>query len=308
MKIYLNRSPVHGPWGGGAKTINKLVDGLRAQGHLVTYSLEPNIDLLFCFDPRPAPTGVGYDRLVDYKRENPRTKIIQRVGDVGSHGKSYLTDILRLCVDLGCTDYFIFPSTWARDYIEFEGENCRVVPNAPMKEFYTHRRTDTSTTLPVKVVTHHWSPNMRKGYPLYQRFDEWCNSGDRYEFHYIGQLPTGFQFTNYQKPMSAEELSRELPRHDIYLTASEEEAGANHVLEGLAAGLPVVYKEDGGSIVEYCQDYGVSYEDFDEMIQSLENVTSALRRYSVTAQQYQATSDDVVNEYIEIIGLVTDEG
>ena len=36
-----------------------------------------------------------------------------------------------------------------------------------------------------------------------------------------------------------------LPSYDIYLTASEEEAGANHVLESLAAGLPIVYRDTG---------------------------------------------------------------
>ena len=35
-------------------------------------------------------------------------------------------------------------------------------------------------------------------------------------------------------------LSLTLPSHDIYLTASLEEAGANHVLEALACGLPVL--------------------------------------------------------------------
>ena len=306
MKIYLNRSPVRGPWGGGVKTINKLVDKLNQQGYTVTYSLEENIDLLFCFDPR-GNTGDGYERLVEYKKKNPRTKIIQRVGDVGSHGKPYLTNILRTCVKAAFTDYFIFPSVWAKDYIEFTGENCQVVSNAPMKEFYNHRRTNTPPHAPVKVVTHHWSPNIRKGYPLYQKFDDWCASeeGQEFEFHYIGQLPSGYQFTNYQKPMSAQQLAVELPRYDIYLTASEQEAGANHVLEGMATGLPVVYRDNGGSIVEYCRDFGEAYNDFGSMLTSLRTVASSYRQFADAIRQYKAANDGVIDAYIKIIERLT---
>jgi hypothetical protein len=92
-----------------------------------------------------------------------------------------------------------------------------------------------------------------------------------------------------------------LPHYDIYLTASEEEAGANHVLEGLAAGLPVVYKNTGGSIVEYCRGFGESYGDFSSMLSSLRTVVSSYRQYAAATLQYKAVNDSVVDEYVRII-------
>ena len=67
--------------------------------------------------------------------------------------------------------------------------------------------------------------------------------------------------------MSSGDLSLELPKYHIYLTASEEEAGANHVLEAAAAGLPIIYRNTGGSIVDYCHSMGEVYSSFDELIE-----------------------------------------
>ena len=87
MKIYLNRQPLKGPWGGGNKTVTKLSETLEKTGHQVTFRLEDNIDMIFCFDPRPNKNGEWYQHFLNYKNSRPRTKIIQRVGDLGTHGK-----------------------------------------------------------------------------------------------------------------------------------------------------------------------------------------------------------------------------
>ena len=47
------------------------------------FSLEDNIDLIFCFDPRPNNKGEWYQHFLNYKSLNT-TKIIQRIGDVGN--------------------------------------------------------------------------------------------------------------------------------------------------------------------------------------------------------------------------------
>ena len=71
------------------------------------------------------------------------------------------------------------------------------------------------------------------------------------------------------KPKNADTLSELLPTYDIYVTASLEEAGANHVLEAMAAGLPVLYRKNGGSIEEYCCNHGLLYDTFNDFIKQL---------------------------------------
>jgi glycosyltransferase involved in cell wall biosynthesis len=92
--------------------------------------------------------------------------------------------------------------------------------------------------------------------------------------------------------LDEKQLSLTLPKHDVYLTASLEEAGANHVLEALACGLPVVYRKGGGSINEYCEKYGIEYSSKDEMIKCIDQ----LKEYKFK-KQYNRTIKEVVESY-----------
>ena len=98
MKVYINRRPKKGPWGGGIKTVNKLVDALTAEGHDVTFQLVPNIDIIFCIDPRPNEYGEWYQTFLQYKSVYQETKIVQRVGDLGTHSKPELTHLVKHCL------------------------------------------------------------------------------------------------------------------------------------------------------------------------------------------------------------------
>ena len=299
MKIYVNREPKFGPWGGGAKTINKLVETLLSKGHDVVYQLEGGISIMFCFDPRPNTFGENIDHLYAYKRAHLNTRIIQRVGDVGTHNKPHLTELIKYCLDK--SDYFIFPSEWSKKHIGFAGKNYSVIHNCPPHNFYKNRKTSGVVSSRPRIVTHHWSTNPKKGFDIYEKLDKYCCDTKEFEFCYIGRKPDQIKFENHIKPVSADVLADMLPHYDIYLTASEEEAGANHVLEGLAAGLPVVYKNTGGSIVEYCRGFGESYGDFSSMLSSLRTVVSSYRQYAAATLQYKAVNDSVVDEYVRII-------
>jgi hypothetical protein len=46
MKIYINRKPVTGPWGGGNKTVTALCNYLTHKGNIVTFDLEKNLDFV----------------------------------------------------------------------------------------------------------------------------------------------------------------------------------------------------------------------------------------------------------------------
>ena len=302
MKIYVNRQPKVGPWGGGVKTVNKLSERLLQDGHTVVYQLQEGIDVIFCFDPRPNSFGENIDHLYAYRKAFPSTKIIQRVGDVGTHGKPELTSTVRNC--LKRSDYFIFPSKWAMEYVDYSGDDCSVIYNCPMKEFYQNRNERTQLPAVPRVVTHHWSTNQKKGFDLYRQFDEFCQETGEFEFNYIGQVPNGYNFRNQNSPMPVSGLVDVLPNYDIYLTASEEEAGANHVLESLAAGLPIVYRDTGGSIPEYCSLGGVQYSNFSTMIESLRKVRDSYVSYKKDCLKYSDTNDMVVEEYGKIIRRV----
>ncbi len=297
MRVYLNRQPKYGPWGGGSKTINKLAELLKERGHEVVYHLIQDVDLIFCMDPRPNEHGVWYQHFLDYRAKHG-TKIIQRVGDVGTHSKPELTKLVKQT--LPYSDYFIFPSNWAKDWIGFEGSNCEVIFNKPMKQFYLNRTEQATLSDKPRIVTHHWSTNPKKGFDIYQKLENYCLQTNRFEFTYIGRKPSNYKFNNYVEPIGVEMLAKEIPGHDIYVTASIEEAGANHVLEALAAALPVVFHERGGSIGDYCKEYGLSYNSFENMLEKLEEMCKNYPTFKDKVVKYSDDNSQVVNHYINI--------
>lgn len=285
MKVHFNREPVAGPWGGGSKVLRAIVDACTQAGHHVTFSREPGIDVTFCMDPRPSPSGTFEDLL---KIGAP---IVQRVGDVGSHGKPEL--ILHLLKTLPYAKRIIYPSRWAQEQTGVMGI---VIHNAPLREFYTHRSDRTVTSSPVRVVTHHWSNNQKKGFALYREFINRTRQMG-IEFTFIGRSDGSIPSAGV---MDASQLAQELPKHDIYLTASEEEAGANHVLEAMAAGLPIAYSTLGGSIVEYCHT-GLGFTSPMEAVSVVKHITDNYSQFKEQVTKYTRTMDDQAQEYVRVI-------
>jgi len=303
MKIYFNRKPVVGPWGGGNKTLSALIDNLQDNNEIV-YQLCENIDLIFCFDPRPNSYGEWYQDFYNYKIKNPTTKIIQRVGDVGTHSKPDLTRLVKQTVNY--SDHMIFPSKWAKDYIGFKKDNFAVIHNAPIDVFYENNveNTERKKSDKVRIVTHHWSDNPKKGFDVYSELGELIqnNFKDELEFTYIGRFNNDFKSSGItlKPPIDALSLSKELIKHDIYLTASLEEAGANHVLEAMACKLPILYRKGGGSINEYCLGMGQEYTRLNK-----ENLTSIIKKMMETKYNtYNNSIKNVIEEYTKVINEV----
>ena len=302
MKVFINRKPVLGPWGGGNKTVSSLVSSLEPHAEVVFDLNHEDIDVIFCFDPRPSSNGVWYQHFLNY-RDKHRCKIIQRVGDVGTHGKPDLFSLVSQSANL--SDFVIFPSKWAHDMISYKKDNYRIISNAPLDDFYLNRDKRDRLGQQVRIITHHWSTNVMKGFDIYEKLGEYCSNRDDIEFTYIGRYPDSAATSgiNLVEPKDIDFLSAEIPKHDIYLTASRLEAGANHVLEALAAGLPVIYREGGGSIDEYCKDHGERYSDFESLIPTIKKVSSAYSGYKGKALDFSLTIEETIKKYLDIVLL-----
>ena len=301
MKVYINREPVSGPWGGGNKTVSALYNQLRQGGHEVVSQLREGIDIIFCFDPRPNKYGEWYQHFWNYKQKY-KCKIIQRVGDLGTHGKPELTNLVRQTVEL--SDFLIFPSLWAKEYINYQKQNFKIIDNAPFDEFFKNRVELVNLPEKIRIVTHHWSTNPKKGFEYYKQLDNFIKDQNKYEFLYIGRKPAGLELnstTHIEATGDNALLSDLIGKSHIYLTASEEEAGANHVLEALACALPVVYHQNGGSIVNYCEEYGIGYDCFESMLNSFDKMVNNYEQYKKNVLQFNNTIDSSMQEYMKVI-------
>lgn len=311
MKVYVNRKPVAGPWGGGSKVLSAVIKSLSQAGHELVYDFVPGIDVIFCMDPRPGSEKgqYGYKEIYQYVHSTSvsRPKVIQRVGDVGSHGKPDLTNLAMLAAYH--SDVVVFPSLWAHDFIQHSlavfdkrpNGQWHIVPNAPMSVFYKHRCIRESLPTNISFVTHHWSTNQLKGFDCYRSLESHLRELG-HEFTFYGRQPEGLQLMNVKGPLTEIQLSEELPKHHVYITASLAEAGANHVLEAIASGLPVIYHQDGGSINEYCAPYGVSFDgSIDSFMRALDVVKMTICQLSQNIEKYKLTVDDQAMKYVKII-------
>jgi glycosyltransferase involved in cell wall biosynthesis len=296
MKVYVSKKPVVGPWGGGNKFVNKLIEKLKEVNVDITFDLTKDVGVIFCFDPRPNKQGLWFLDYYNHKKELG-TKIIQRVGDVGTHSKPRLTDLVKQSVQI--SDFIIFPSMWSKDIIGYKKSNFKIIHNAPLAIFHQNKKKNHKNFKTKKIVTHHWSTNKKKGFDYYKFLGDKIYSGDLKdtEFTYIGRYNTEFISKGIKliEPMNENDLCKILPSFDIYLTASIEEAGANHVLEAMAVGLPIVYRNVGCSISEYCKNYGSGYTSKDTMVDEL--MSAGSRQYP----EYTETIDTVIEEYVEMI-------
>ena len=303
MKIFFNRRPIPGPWGGGSKVLSSIIHESSRRGHDVTFDLD-ECDVIFCIDPRENGE-YGYNKLLTHKIKHPSTLLVQRVGDLGTHGKP---ELFRLVTETSKkSDLLVFPSEWARQQLNSKTVS-KVIQNAPLPDFFRKRANKFEIDKKIKIVSHHWSDNPMKGFDTYMHLSSMCNSVHaKFDFTYIGRTPQTEDYVNMRNkipPLDVPGLVDELPKHNVYVTASKLEAGANHVLEAMAIGLPVIYHVEGGSINEYCKDFGLSYSTNEELIDIFTNRTEEILSL-YDRNPYSRTSIDMAKDYVDMLEELT---
>jgi hypothetical protein len=117
----------------------------------------------------------------------------------------------------------------------------------------------------LRLVTHHWSGNVMKGFDVYGELDRLIADGELAgtELWIVGNWPEDIHWRAARTfgPRSGERIARLLRQAHGYVTASRWEPGGMHAVEGLQCGLPLLYHEDGGGIVELGRELGIGFRD-----------------------------------------------
>ena len=271
MKVFINRKPINGPWGGG----NLLVKNLHAYASVFGIEMidDPRqADLLFLFDPRPGSNGVSGEDIIRIGKSRS-IPILHRVNECDARKATTGVDE-GLAECSRHTDATVFVSQWMKDYHVSSGwhnSDTNVIINGVDSEHFNDGAASKFNNGKINLVTHHWSNNQLKGFDIYEKIDRMCKDDPGFTFSYIGQHRNTFKNTKLVHPLFGKKLGEELCKYDVYISASRFDPGPNHILESIACNLPTYVHKDGGGCVEFVQNKELVYNDWGHLLTKLKN-------------------------------------
>ncbi len=311
MKMSINSKFLEGPYGGGMQFANFMRDFLSSHGIGVTNQLEDHIDIILHVNPFPNLTpdasSFSYLDAYEYKLRNPKTVVVERVNECDERkNTNYMNKLL---VDASLhSDFVVFIASWLRPLLINSGleENkpYQVILNGgDQKIFNTQGKKFWDGSSKLRIVTHHWSSNPNKGHDIYQELDKILSEEkfrDFFEFSYIGRIPENLEYKNTRiiPPLSGIELSQELKSHDLYITATLNEPGGMHHIEGALCGLPLLYI-NSGALPEYCEGYGLEFEK-QSLREKMLEIRERYLEFKEKIMYYPNTAEKMGREYLKL--------
>ncbi len=268
-RVAINRRPLRSSWGGGNQWAGQLTKWLHNQSYAIRYDLDAPVDCIIIAAMQVSKlVTFDADAVRAYKARHPHVRCLHRINESDQHRGSTNRDAL-LAEANSVADHTVFISEWVRDYHAQRWFDLArphtVIPNGADPEiFHPHGSEQWRQEQPLRLVTHHWSDNWRKGFVVYQELDKLIAEGrlPATELWIIGRWPKTIRWQAAKTfgPMRGHRLASLLRRCHAYITASCWEAGGMHCVEGAQCGLPLLYHVNGGGIVELGRQYGIAFD------------------------------------------------
>jgi hypothetical protein len=267
--VSINHKPKASPWGGGNQFVWTLKGALQRLGYRVQHDLSGDVDVIVMIDPRTELRAIQYGpaEMAAYKKAHPKTKVLHRINECDKRKNSDFMDKV-LAEGNKVADFTVFVSEWLRDHssttwFDRSRPHAAIYSGADPAIYHPFGTKLPEPSETVRIVTHHWSNNMLKGFDVYGQVDEAIAAGKLpgYELWVIGRWPEGMTWKAARTfpPNYGHKLADQLRQCHLYLTASRWDPCGMHYLEGAQCGLPMVYHEDGGGSVESVSKYGVGF-------------------------------------------------
>jgi glycosyltransferase involved in cell wall biosynthesis len=307
-RVAFNLRPVRGPWGGSRAFVVQLATYLTRLGYAVGFDIAGDVDLIILVDPRIDNVRPwGPREIAAYKAAHRQARVLHRVNECDQRkGTDFMDGLLREANAVA--DYTVFISEWLRDYhaarwFDVARPHRAIYNGADPRVFHPVGGARYAGEGPFQLVTHHWSDNPLKGFDVYQEVDRLIADGELKDtgLWVVGRWPAGLRWrgaTTWPATHGVD-LAGKLRRCHAYLTASRWEPGGMHHVEGAQCGLPLVYHEDGGGIVEAGRRYGIGFrDDVRAAIQAMRADYERLRRQVLEATP---SGDRMCFEYLTVI-------
>jgi glycosyltransferase involved in cell wall biosynthesis len=293
--VFINFKPVKAAYGGGNQFVDNLYTYLSKFDTIkITYKLKRNINIYLIIDIRKGKyKAYTFDQIYAHKIENKKGTIICRINDcditreIKIREKTILDNIKKI-------DHFVFNSLFIKSYYfnkypAFNAAKNSVIFNTANPKYFYPTNNGRLASSKIKIVTHHWSDNINKGYKFYYELFKYCKTQENIEFVFIGRkFNDNYIFDSNNVPITGpfkdKELGEKLQECDLYISASIYDAGPMHVFEALACGLPILYIEHEGGGKDICElaaeKVGEAFLDFEDLIQKMQLIIDNYDTYT----------------------------
>ncbi len=308
MKISLGSKIFTGPWGGGNNFIKNLSEYLRNNDFEVYYDLrEKDLDFILLTDPRVESESACFNHIDIFnyiKKINKNAIVIHRVNECDERKKTKGVNN-QIVYANNYTDHTVFISGWLKNlfshYKDFSKSS--VIYNGANKNFFFFGSKRYNSIEKFRIVTHHWSNHVNKGFKTYKLIDEKLEDEDfksKIIFTIIGNIPKNIKFKNivHLEPLFDLELGNALRNNHAYITASLNEPGGNHQNEGINCGLPVLYR-DSGCMKEYCEGFGLEFND-DNLFLKIDELINNYNHFKDKTIAYKLDEKNTCSNYYNL--------
>ena len=298
IKISILREFFAPPYGGGNQFMLYLLKKLREKGYIVKVnSFRYDIDIFiadYCWFP---PIFIRKLKLHKFKH---KSKLIHRLDGILSQYRSDgdQKDKFALSVNK-ISEKTIIQSKFTSEQFSksgFKFKNKKIIYNSADKSIFSNKGRKNFHPSCVKIISASWSNNKKKGMDDYKWLDENLNKDLNYSF--IGRLD--FQPKNIKliEPLGQRQLANKFRNSDIFIFSAKNESCPNVLIEAIACGLPVIYK-DSGSSKEIVKELGLPYEDISEVPEILNFIIKNYHHYKKLLMNY--VCKEAYIEYEKII-------
>ena len=229
--------------------------------------------------------------------------IIHRVDGVPElvRGHKSMADNVQPAVNR-LADHTIFQTEYCRtsfsEHSKIVPASWRIVHNAvDPRVFFPNLNGAWNNKEPLRIVGVSWSSNPRKGFATLAE----ASLLPGVEVTFVGNWcpdisPAKVKLTG---PLRSEDLAEILRSSHVMLHAAWEEPCSNAIVEAMACGLPVIYRDSGGSR-ELTDEYGVALtEDLSDTLDNLRSQYVDLRQ-KVLSNRDKFLISRAANEYLSL--------
>jgi len=165
--------------------------------------------------------------------------------------------------------------------------------------FHRNGRIQFSRDRKIRLISSSWSDNPRKGASVYRWLEQHLDH-DRFDFTFVGRASVPFERIRHVPPVPSHEVAELLRQHDVFVTATENDAYSNALVEALSCGLPALYLDSGGS-GEAVKGAGFAFTSREQIPELLERLVDEYEERQAAISL--PTLEEVADGYLKLLGL-----